>query len=245
MGHSQGGGAAWAAAQQQVKAKISGYAGAISIAPVTSSVDLARALDSSLGLLQIAKALPDNIPSVQMTDMLTSTGIATFKLLEEIQGCNSATSTLITDLLISGASLTKDAFMQSTAADKWNELTTAGGKEFKGPMLVVQGANDETVSADLTTSYVQKTCSKWSRNGLHYLTVEEAGHTPVLYASQQYWMAWLDRRFGKSWAAWFDRFNSGRCSTETIGNKTPMPVEQYTGDMNYFLIYALDWYSLA
>ena len=95
MGHSQGGGGAWAAAQQQLTVKVPGYLGAVAVAPVTSAVDLARAIGSSIGLLKLAKALAEAIPGVKISDMLTTKGINYFKLMESIQGCNSAAFALL------------------------------------------------------------------------------------------------------------------------------------------------------
>lgn len=246
MGHSQGGGGAWAAAQQQLTAKVPGYLGAIALAPVTSAVDLSRAIGSSIGLLQLAKALPAAIPKVKTSDMLTDKGIKYFKLMEEIQGCNSASFTLLSTFLQDPANpLTKDSFLTSSAADQWNNLTVAGGKNYQGPMLVIQGTEDYTISPALTTSYVQKTCKNYSKNGLHYVTVNGVGHSQVLYASQQKWLAWIDQRFGKSNSYSSSGFNFKKCTTETMGTQTPRPLNTYNTDFTYYLQHALDYYVHA
>ncbi|KAF7563286.1 hypothetical protein G7046_g842 [Stylonectria norvegica] len=252
MGHSQGGGAAWAAAQQQVKANVPGYLGAIAISPVTSAIDQAKASGSSLGLIQIAKAIPSVFPKVKISDMLTPKGVAVFNLLEEVQACNSGITTLIGDLFTVDPTLalTKDAFIESAAAENFAKLTVAGGKDFRGPMLVIQGTADSVVSPDLTSEYVKRTCKSYASNGLHYLTVKGVDHVPVLYATQQRWLSWLDDRFERVHRK--HRRSEGqygnppaKCTFETIGAKTPRPLDQYAGDLNYFLEYALDAYSVA
>ncbi|CAM1511791.1 Fc.00g093040.m01.CDS01 [Cosmosporella sp. VM-42] len=245
MGHSQGGGAAWAAAQQQVKEKVPGYLGTIAISPVTSAFEIAKVTSQSIGLIQLAKSLPSAFPQVKMSDMLTAKGIALFKLLEEIQGCNSAFQQVIKDIFAvdQSNSLTKDSFLQSPDAEQWNKQTVAGGKDFKGPMLVIQGDADVVVPPQVTSEYVQRTCKKYSKNGLEYIIAKGVGHFPTLYATQQLWLAWLDQRFGNKNS--YSPSSSAKCSYETVGQKLPRPLNQYTGNLNYFLEFSLDGYQTA
>ena len=134
--------------------------------------------------------------------------------------------------------------MKSAAGDKWNSMTVAGGKDYQGPMLVIQGDQDYTISPALTSSYVQKTCAKYSSKGLNYVTVNGVGHNQVMYASQQKWLAWLDQRFGKS-SSWVSGFNFKKCTSETIGSQTPKPMDTYNQDANYFLQHTFEPYALA
>ena len=50
MGHSQGGGAAWSAAQRQAKRAVAGYLGTIAGSPVTNTIDQIDFLGGSTGL---------------------------------------------------------------------------------------------------------------------------------------------------------------------------------------------------
>jgi pimeloyl-ACP methyl ester carboxylesterase len=198
MGHSQGGGAAWGAAQQQLKAKVPGYLGAIAGSPVTSALAVAKAEGSSLGLIQNANSVISVFPSVKLSDILTPEGITAANVLEEIQACNSATDTLLKELFLANpnTTLTKDAYLNSISGNAYQNLTTVGGKDYQGPLLVIQGTADPTIPPALTTSFVNQTCQKYPQKELLYVKAKGIGHVPVMYATQQIWLSWLDERFG-------------------------------------------------
>ncbi|KAH6889356.1 putative secretory lipase [Thelonectria olida] len=244
FGHSQGGGAAWAAAQNQIKAKVPGYLGTVAAAPTTNALEQAKLTGSYLALIQVAKSIKSIYPSVSLSDILAADGIKLVDLMEGISGCNSALLQLITELFTSNPtiSLVKDSFVNTVVAQQFADLTVSGGKNFKGPMLVIQGTADTTVIPAVTTDYVSKTCRRYSSNGLRYVQVEDAGHFPVLYAAQQTWMEWIDERFDRgSSLTWF-----GRCSSETIGTSTPRPLSNYNNrGVNYFLQIVTAAYQVA
>lgn len=88
MGHSQGGGAAWGAAQQQLEVKAPGYLGTIAGSPITNAT--AMALDypsgpsSSAGSMIVAKAIRSVFPEVPLSAILSPEGITALELYKEI-----------------------------------------------------------------------------------------------------------------------------------------------------------------
>lgn len=244
MGHSQGGGAAWAAAQQQVSAKVPGYLGSIAAAPVTDSFELFTT--NKIGLFQVARGISLVYPELSISRILTDTGVKLMNLISDIQGCNSVFATAIvglvgTDFQNPKVDLVKNEFADSSYSELWANLTTAGGKDFQGPMLVLQGMADNILPEHLTTKYVNKTCERYPHNELQYVKVKGVSHVPVMFAAQQIWLEWLDRRFSKQGSA----NNKGKCSQQEIGSNAPRPLSEYQGDLNYFLEYSLDSYQVA
>lgn len=244
MGHSQGGGGAWAAAQLQLEIEIPGYLGSIAAAPVTDAIEMSRLSGTSLGLMQAAKAFQSVFPDLTLSKMLTPRGITIADLAEEISTCNSALITMANGVLIEDPStvLTRDDFVESYYAASWSNMTVAGGKDFKGPLLVIQGTDDAAIPENLTATFVDKTCEHFANRGLHYLTAEGIGHVPIMYATQQLWLDWLDERFKGSLHS---SDEPGQCSFQHIGGTAPRPLDQYAGDMTYFIEYALDSYLIS
>ncbi|KAL8868961.1 MAG: hypothetical protein Q9174_004633, partial [Haloplaca sp. 1 TL-2023] len=99
MGHSQGGGAAWAAARRQVLEPVKGYLGTIAAAPVT---DVGKLLElsgrySGETVLLLANAIPAVFPSFDASEFLTPEGLRYMDLIRETQGCNSVTQSVFAD----------------------------------------------------------------------------------------------------------------------------------------------------
>ncbi|KAL8955243.1 MAG: hypothetical protein Q9183_006730, partial [Haloplaca sp. 2 TL-2023] len=91
MGHSQGGGAAWAAARRQVEEPVHGYLGAIAGSPITNIGNLLDLSGGATGdvVALFTNALPAVFPQFNESDFLTPAGLARFALIKELQGCNS------------------------------------------------------------------------------------------------------------------------------------------------------------
>lgn len=244
MGISQGGGAAWGAAQVQIEVQMPGYLGTIAAAPMTDPLRLAKLSGSSLGLMQSAKGIKAAFPDqVELSDMLTERGIAVSDLAEEISACNGGLITMATNVLAEDPTvvLTRDEFLESPQFQTWADMVSAGGKDFQGPLLVVQGTGDGIIPENLTRTAVDETCEKFADRGLHYLTAEGVSHVPILYATQQLWLDWLDERFRGTES---DEETEG-CSFQHIGGTAPRPLDEYAANVNYFMQFALDAYSLA
>ncbi|KAI9903764.1 hypothetical protein N3K66_000293 [Trichothecium roseum] len=247
MGHSQGGGAAWAAAQTQLEAGIGGYLGAVAVSPVTSVADVFAATGSSLGLIQGWKALARTFPDMPLDEVLTARGQRLAKLAGEAQACYAALGTMVADALAADPSepLTVDDWFGSRWARTWSGMTAVGGKDFAGPLLVLQGSEDEATLEPLTTKYVNLTCERFPESELTYVVAEGVGHIPTMYATQQLWLEWLDERFrAGSRGGDGEGRGKGGCSRRTIGGETPVPGGQYQAESNWYMSFAVDAYQV-
>lgn len=253
VGHSQGGGAAWAAAEQQLKLKVPGYLGTVAVSPVTNAVEQGKLTQQAdIGMTQIANSIRSIFPEVEMSDMLTAEGLALVNLVKEVQGCNSMFSTLLGAVFTANPTIAfaREDFLNSSVADEWANLTSAGGKDFAGPLLVLHGTADTSVLEQLTSAYVNATCAQFGGRGLHYVVVEGVGHVPTMYATQQLWLSWIGDRFHekgrKKGTHGYSGHKAGKCTMKRIGGRTPRPLESYnTENLNYFLEVATSPYQVA
>lgn len=241
MGHSQGGGAAWGAAQQQLKLKVPGYKGAIALSPVTRPVEMVRGLTYTNVLL--AESFLQLYPDMDISEILTPEGEIVLDVLKETQACQSTLTEVVQAFVKQDPTLPwgNPDFENNPNLLEWERQINLGGKDFKGPMLVVEGFNDAIVPEPLTTRVVQETCKKVPKKSLEYVRAKGVGHVPLMYASRQVWLGWLDDCFfGKGCKS-----EKGKCEFSTIGENTPRPLDTYTGDLSYFLSPALEAYQVA
>ncbi|KAL8840321.1 MAG: hypothetical protein Q9170_001405 [Blastenia crenularia] len=233
VGHSQGGGAAWAAAQRQASKPVQGYLGAIAGSPVTNVHDLIATSGISAGAvgMLLANALPDIFPSFNASDILTPAGLALYALLSEIQGCNSVVS-----VSFLRPELFQPAWYDSLYAKLFFSLTTNGGQSIAGPLLVLHGEGDPQIPVSITSDAVNITCHLYPQSQLQYLTYPGVGHTAVMYASQVTWLDWIADRFaGKPLAA--------GCQTSRIASSRPY--SEYQINPNWFIEFATAPYETA
>ncbi|KAI9845502.1 MAG: hypothetical protein M1837_004841 [Sclerophora amabilis] len=231
MGHSQGGGAAWAAAQRQAVDPVDGYLGSIAGSPLTSFLELevAGPVFDSLAFLA-APGLSSVFPEFQLADFLLPAGQGRLALASEIQGCQSVTSVLF------GSGLAQPEWSQSVYAKALDKLVLNGGREIGGPMLVIQGEDDPLIPFPVTTSAVDKTCDLYSESQLEYVTFAGVTHVPVMYAAQRTWLRWIEDRFAGCAApqgCHRSNFTSAR------------PYQHYQADANWFLEFATQAYEIA
>ncbi|KAI8712313.1 AB hydrolase-1 domain-containing protein [Fusarium sp. LHS14.1] len=194
-GHSQGGGAAWSAAELLASGKknafknlIKGYVGTISFAPITET--LPSAGFASIVSMRVSSILPD----FTLDQWLQPLAIARTKLLAQIQGGASVFQQLF--LTETDDALAKPGWYNSSYhAQAFEKIGNVGLKPFAGPMLVVQGPEDVFVMKGVTDKTVTETCKLYPDNALEYLVVDELGHTPIITAARLTWMNWLEERF--------------------------------------------------
>lgn len=184
---------------------------------MTSVADVFAATGSSLGLIQGWKALTLTFPDMRLDEVLTARGQRLARLAEETQACYAALGTMVADALAADPSepLTVDDWFGSRWARAWSGMTAVGGKDFAGPLLVLQGDKDEATLEPLTTKYVNLTCERFPESELEYVVAEGVGHIPTMYATQQLWLEWLDERFGHGGGG----KGGGGCSRRTIGGR--------------------------
>ena len=193
MGHSQGGGAAWAFAQQQAIDPVPGYLGSVAASPFISLYSIAaQPLDTLPALLSlISQGLPSVFPDFSPAVWLTATGVSRLGMYLALNGSQSTASTLLSDTSLIRPDWTHAADYLYAFAN----LTSNGGKPFKGPMLVLQGTADPLVPEPTTSQTVQQTCSLGLNESLEYEKFHGVSHVPVMYAGQQTWLGWIAERF--------------------------------------------------
>ena len=231
FGHSQGGGAAWGAAQRQARQPVEGYLGTIAASPTTDIIaqygitpDVGWPYDLIPGLIA-------TIPGFHVSDFLTPQGERHYDLLEEIGGCSSAYLQLYYQ-----PKLVKPSWDTTPAMQEYQNLTGNGGRPISGPMLVLQGTGDVVITANLTTHFVDETCAMYPDSEIEYAKFKGADHVPTLYASQRIWLDWIAERF------------EGRSVTKGCTSRTYTParkVEAYQKELAYYLEIATQSYEVA
>ncbi|KAI4191159.1 MAG: hypothetical protein L6R41_000296 [Letrouitia leprolyta] len=243
MGHSQGGGAAWAAAERQARVPVKGYLGAVAGSPVTSFVENLQLGAATLGLEAalaasayegtiVMQGLTSLFPDFDVATVLTPGGVERLNLLKEIQGCNSAGSALLKGQT---TPLIRPEALGNGYVNAFQKLVGTGGMKIAGPMLVLQGTNDTNVPAPITTKYVNLTCTLFPESAIEYAVYEGATHVPAMYASQRKWLGWIEDRFaGKA---------SKGC--RTVERTSVLPQINYQAEVNWFLEYATQSFEVA
>lgn len=233
MGHSQGGGVAWGAAQRQVEQPVDGYLGAVAGSPLTDTHALWETAEGlrGEGSLLIANGLQDVFPGFDPGTILTPAGLKLYDLVTEIQGCQSVYLEGFTD-----PALYHPGWYDNEHARSFFNLTSNGNKPIGGPMLVLQGGADEIVPPQITEHAVNATCSSYPNSQLQYYTYANATHVPVMFASQRTWLDWIADRFA-------DKPLDAGCQTERV--ESARPYSEYQVDPNWFLEYATVAYQVA
>ena len=125
--------------------------------------------------------------------------------------------------------------LQNYYINAFQNLTGNGGRKIAGPMLVLQGTGDTIAPAVVTGNYVNLTCSLFPDSTIEYMTYEGVGHVPVMYASQQDWLGWIEDRFsGKT---------VNGCRTTRLTSARPQDYYQQTP--NWFLEFQTADYETA
>ena len=233
MGHSQGGGAAWAVAQRQATEPVEGYLGTIAGSPVTSVTAFAKSSSPSVVFIAvlIANGLQDIIPDFNLSTILTPAGIARLRLLTDIQACNAAGTAAL-----NSQDLVQPGWFDEPRVKTFLDSVANGGRPISGPMLVLQGTGDPNIPVELTDKAVNDTCQGYTDSQLQYLRYPGVAHTEVLYASQVRWLDWIADRF-----AGREQFDG--CETTTI--ESARPYSSYQVRLNWFLEYATQPYETA
>ncbi|KAI0186854.1 Alpha/Beta hydrolase protein [Xylaria flabelliformis] len=202
FGHSQGGGVAWGVAEVLAEKESesdfadlkTGYRGSIAGSPTT---DLFTGTPYLI-LPFVSLGLKSIFPSFDLTEWLTSLGIARLNLFREIRGGIAEAQSLFLDPT-SGPVIKEDSWNQTWYVDAYGRLGNVGSRPFLGPLLVIQGTADVYIPYPVTTKTVQDTCqfleSEKISGDLEYLVVNGTMHVPTLDATRPIWLEWIADRF--------------------------------------------------
>ena len=234
VGHSQGGGAAWAAAERQAKTPVKGYLGAVSAAPLLNFLQtlqfgiLLLGRDATLAVVApaiagVARAIASVFPEFDIGSVLTPAGVQSLQILEQIQGCNAAATELFSRGTVP---LAQPDLVNNSYAMAYQNLVATGGKEISGPLLVLQGTADTLTPVPVTTRIVNSTSAACPGAAIEYITYEGAEHIPSMYTSQREWLRWIEDRFAGV------KVTAG---LRTVERKSVLPQINYQPDLNWVL----------
>ena len=194
MGHSQGGGVAWSAAQRQVDRPVDGYLGTVAMSPITQIVEQVQLIGASENEAPVllAKGIPTIFPDFNPERILTPAGIKRLDLLSEVQGCNSPAALLFSEEGLIQPDWPRDPYVQA-----FQKLTGNGLHPIADPMLVIHGDADDLIPVQFATAAVDNVCKNDPKTQLEYITLANATHVPAVYASQRQWLTWVEDRFTK------------------------------------------------
>lgn len=243
MGHSEGGGAAWAAAERQATDPVPGYLGTVAGSPAANFSAVVEAA-LSLGTAEVpgATLLPwavqSMFPDFRLSDVLTPLGVARLELQAEIAGCQAVTTAFLQGDGKAQPPLLQHDWYNNFYLQSYLRLSSVGGRSLAGPMLVIQGTADQAISEAITTGTVNATCSAHPDSMLEYLLVNGTTHVPTLFATQSEWLRWINARFDG-----VPRAGSSGCQMSV---REPFwPIHHYQAETNWFLELALDAYQTA
>ncbi|KAL8717595.1 MAG: hypothetical protein Q9225_005175 [Loekoesia sp. 1 TL-2023] len=189
LGHSQGGGAAWATAQRQAVQPSTGYLGAVAVSPMTSIVDQPEPLRSVI-VTAMCPGLASALPDFKPTSLLTAEGQQCLQLIEA-SGAGVASGMA----LLLGANTLIPNWAEDPHVQAYHTMISNGGKRIRGPLLVIHGENDDKINAKVTTDAAGKTAEQFPSSQLEYVLIPNVSHVPALQASQRMWMEWIADRF--------------------------------------------------
>lgn len=227
MGHSQGAGAAWATAQRLATKPVTGYLGTVAIAPI---VDILR--QPSIGfrdilIAAICPGIKSVYPKFQLSKVLTEEGQQRLAMAQ-----NSGGQLASNILILQGAKILEDGWAEDQDLQTWCAMSSLGGKEIAGPLLVVHGKSDDRLEVAQTTEAVRKTIDSFPSSSISYITLPGVAHDPALPASQRIWMDWI-----------VDRFAGRELATDSPERLTPTrPIAHYQAKLNWYVASATKYY---
>lgn len=191
LGHSQGGGVAWAAAEALASDAdfadlTKGYRGTIAASPRADTWNSPETfITPTVGVM-----LGSIFPAFKIEEWLTELGVQRLELAKEVQGGIAA----VQQLFFGIDGLVKKGWDATWYKGAFARLMDPGAKQFKGPMLVLQGDSDVYVPLNVTEKVVAETLKKSPDGDLELYVARGVGHTPILHATKLYWLKWIDDR---------------------------------------------------
>ena len=237
MGHSQGAGAVWAAAEAMAADPVPGYLGGVAASAPTSFKTLVNGLDNApvakyFFAAFAAQGMASIFPLFRPSDWFTDIGLRAANLIKDLQACQSVAS----ELYFSLPNVIKPTFNHTWYFDAFDKLVRNGQKPINGPLLVLQGSNDVAILPEETIASVNHTCTTFPVSQIRLEILPNTDHTGTLYSGQNIWLQWIADRFAGV-------RSPPHCETE---NRLPVrPLDAYQTSVNYFLEYSLYTYELV
>ena len=235
IGHSQGGGAAWACAQRQAYKPTDGYLGAVAVSPVTNVLDdPGRSADWFR--LHICHTAATTNPDLDVESILTKPSLQFFETVRRLNAGVECTRALFTALVRSRVTLFKPSWRENEHVQNFQARSSNGGKHIQRPLLVIHGESDPALDISLVSKAVEDTVKLDASSEITYVTLPQVTHNPALLASQSIWMRWIA-----------DRFNGVHVqkSHERIAIVSTRPPSSYHKEQNWYLQTATESYHAA
>ncbi|KAJ5627610.1 hypothetical protein N7490_009838 [Penicillium lividum] len=200
VGHSQGAGTVWGLSENpRVTTKESGeYLGGVAVAPSSRLNDLLTTVPLNLSwgfgnlIVQTFRVLKFPIQPI----VLTSTGLARYPLMEELQLCATSAAELDGELPDHGiVDMTPEVVQHNHEAfiAFQNKYGAATGRKGYKELLVVQSIDDEVVNVTATKEAYDYACK--IGNIIHLSLYPGLDHDDSIAASAPEWLQWLDNKF--------------------------------------------------
>lgn len=189
IGHSQGGGAAWAVAQRAATTSIPGYLGAIAVSPYTNLFEEQNDFSAMIAA-SICPALASLYPDFEPEDLLTPQGKGRLDLVRKTGAEVSSAGALL-----SGVDIVKPNWTENIHLQRYILSTSNGGKAIKGPLLITHGKSDPVLSVTVVDAAVKRTSDLFPSSQIEYVSLPGVTHVSALAASQRLWMDWIAARF--------------------------------------------------
>ncbi|KAK5656737.1 hypothetical protein OQA88_4285 [Cercophora sp. LCS_1] len=189
-GHSQGGGVAWAVAEALATKKwgdVKGYKGTVAASPTTEVFGV----EGTFSAPTVGQGVGTVFSGFELGRWLTEFGERRWKVIEEVEGGIA----LVQRLFFGVEGLLRKGWNETWEVKEWSRLMNVGGRRFEGPLLVLQGDEDFYVAYETTKKTVERTWEVFPRGDLEFYVARGVGHTPVLHATQVYWLKWIGERF--------------------------------------------------
>lgn len=192
VGHSQGGHIAWGISEvlamyrKQYEDVESGHLGTIAFAPGSNPFRISP----SLFLPWIGKWLVDVSPGFKLTEWLTPLGVARTKFLGRVQGGQWFS----TFLFQPPGAIVNPTWNESRHIKAFLQESNPGHRPFKGPMMLVQGAEDVAALLEENMALFEDTCREHPGD-FEFLNIPGTGHFTSIDASRQTWLRWIEDRF--------------------------------------------------
>lgn len=228
IGHSQGGGAAWATAQRQVAQPVSGYLGAVAVSPVSNLLEEPGPLLPII-IAGMCPGLASAYPDFKLSNILAPDGEKRLEALLQSEAGVAGCIAFMSEEEILQPSWRQDSYFQ-----KYHSLVSNGGKKIGGPLLILHGDSDPRVSSKVTANAVDNTADSFPSSQLEYVLLSNVTHTPALAASQRLWMDWIADRFA-------GREVKSHCQRSTLLHARPCA--SYQMEQNWYLESAKHFYQ--
>ncbi|MEV4113255.1 alpha/beta fold hydrolase [Nonomuraea sp. NPDC049695] len=162
-GHSQGGAAALAVAEAQVRRPEPGYLGAVVTSPGANLTQLVRHAAEQPGLggfvPLIAAGAKASDPGLQLSRLLTPQAMARLDAVDS--QCLGVVAAVYTDL--TGSALVRPGYLTEPRFARFLERNSTGQSPVAGPLLLLQGEADTLVTKAMTDEVAGSLCRTGAR----------------------------------------------------------------------------------